>query len=158
MPLKVAVTVFVPLAAVSTLLPLPRSISAMVPTDVYKGFAGASVYPPEEQDQQEFPSIHDVPVTVLRRLPSGRVVLSVFRCYFKRHKRLPHNHALNLKGDVLVMRVAAKNFFSVVNMRGSDREVADFVVAHLLQKLRDFQGPHRTRIRPMFVRMHMLNN
>ncbi|KAJ7475538.1 hypothetical protein B0H11DRAFT_1917718 [Mycena galericulata] len=198
MSLKVAVTVFVPLVAVSALLPLPRSISAMVPMDAYKGFAGASVYPPEEQDQQEFPSkcmnarshcillkmpnhrpyirtpqtvsaskflkarlypavgrrsfvpvhvlcprsnpqqdrypcvesvmdsaniqafIHDVPVTVLRQLPTGRVILSVFRCYFKRHKRLPHNHALNLKGDVLVMRVAAKNFFSVMNMRGSD--------------------------------------
>ncbi|KAJ6565165.1 hypothetical protein DFH09DRAFT_848742, partial [Mycena vulgaris] len=71
------------------------------------------------------PFIHDVGVNVLHQLSSGRIVISSFRCYFKRHKRLPHNCALGVQGDLVIMRTARKDSFSVVNMRGSDREVAD---------------------------------
>ncbi|KAJ7083523.1 hypothetical protein C8R44DRAFT_753382 [Mycena epipterygia] len=97
--------------------------------------------------------VHDVHVHVLHRLPTGRFVFSVFRCFYKRHMRLPRNHDLDVQGDVVIMRVASKNFQSVVNMRGSDRQIADFVAEAMAPKLRQFQGPQRTPPRGLVLRM-----
>ena len=73
------------------------------------------------------PYVHDVRVHVLHRLPDGHAVFSVFKCFYKRHTRLHLNSDLNVQGDLVIMRVAAKNFRLVMNMPTSDREVADFV-------------------------------
>lgn len=68
------------------------------------------------------PHIHDVYVRVSRPRPI------LFRVFFKRHVLLPHNPKLDLRGDVVVMRVASRNRQSVVNLRTSDRRIADAVL------------------------------
>ncbi|KAJ7441266.1 hypothetical protein FB451DRAFT_1191140 [Mycena latifolia] len=84
------------------------------------------------------PYIHDVSVLVLHRGADGRSALSRFRVYYKRHRRLPKNWRLGLK---------AKCHSSVVNLRGSDVKLADFVIAKLAGKVRDFQET-RKAVRP----------
>ncbi|KAJ7872874.1 hypothetical protein B0H14DRAFT_2344539, partial [Mycena olivaceomarginata] len=71
--------------------------------------------------------IHDIHFHVTHRLPSEAVTWSTFRCYFKRHARLPKNRFLNVKGDVVVMRVAVENLFNVEGMRDGDCKLVDFV-------------------------------
>ncbi|KAJ7442690.1 hypothetical protein FB451DRAFT_1190537 [Mycena latifolia] len=93
------------------------------------------------------PYIHDVSVLVLHRGADGRSALSRFWVYYKRHRRLPKNWRLGLKGDIVIMRVAAKCHSSVVNLRGSDVKLADFVIAKLAGKVRDFQET-RKAVRP----------
>lgn len=66
--------------------------------------------------------IHDIYVIIRHRR-----VTSTFRIFFKRHLLLPLNHVLGVQGDVLIMRVASKSRSSVVNMRGSDWRLADFI-------------------------------
>ena len=74
------------------------------------------------------PFVHDLRVHVIHRpVPGARPVFSVFKCFYKRHKRLPLNSDLNVQGDLVIMRVATKNLRSVIDMEESDREVADFV-------------------------------
>ena len=55
-----------------------------------------------------------------------------FHVFFKRHSCLPNNRSLSLttpfRGDIVVMRVAALDKFSVVNMRGCDTAVSDYMV------------------------------
>lgn len=75
------------------------------------------------------PYIHDIVVLVQHRGADGRIALSRFRVFYKRHLRLPNNWRLGLKGDIVIMRVAAKCYSSVVNLRGSDVKLADFVIA-----------------------------
>ncbi|KAJ7813624.1 hypothetical protein B0H13DRAFT_1555357, partial [Mycena leptocephala] len=74
------------------------------------------------------PHIHDVVVFVHHQGANGRTAISRFRVFCKRHVRLPYNWRLDLKGDVLVMRVASKSLSSVVNLRRSDAKIADFIV------------------------------
>jgi hypothetical protein len=53
-----------------------------------------------------------------------------FMVFFKRHRRLRTNRTITggvLRGDVVVMRIAARNDHSVVNMRERDTIVADWV-------------------------------
>jgi hypothetical protein len=71
--------------------------------------------------------IHDIHFHVMHRLPSDTVTWSTFRCYFKRHARLPKNRFLNVKGNVVVMRVAVENLFNVEGMRDGDCKLVDFV-------------------------------
>lgn len=98
--------------------------------------------------------VHDIYVRVLRQ---SRSIL--FRVFFKRHAMLPRDPNLNLQGDIVIMRVASRNKQSVVNMRSSDRHLADDVLRQcasrlalfvsslinlsLAPTLRRFQGPKR---------------
>lgn len=98
--------------------------------------------------------VHDIYVRVPRQ---PRSIL--FRVFFKRHAMLPRDSNLNLQGDIVIMRVASRNKQSVVNMRSSDRHLADdvlrqyasclaFFVSTLINlslapTLRHFQGPMR---------------
>lgn len=68
------------------------------------------------------PHVHDIYVRVSRPRPI------LFRVFFKRHVMLPRNVKFNLQGDIIVMRVASRNRQSVVNLRTSDRHIADAVV------------------------------
>lgn len=74
------------------------------------------------------PYVHDVVVYVHHQAADGLSTTSKFQVFFKRHVHLPHNEELDLKGDVVVMRVASRNQLSVVNMRRSDTKIADFIV------------------------------
>ncbi len=76
------------------------------------------------------PYIHNCSVIVLEKSQVHN-----FMVFFKNHRRLPINRSLRalqcedaLRGDVLVMRSASRNLASVVNMRGRDSVLADFVV------------------------------
>lgn len=70
------------------------------------------------------PHVHDVVVSVANGPYSAK-----FRVFFKRHQNLPHNGVLNLRGDVVVMRVGSKDPDSVVNLRSSDSRAMDFAIA-----------------------------
>ncbi|KAF8184617.1 hypothetical protein K438DRAFT_1974402 [Mycena galopus ATCC 62051] len=66
---------------------------------------------------------HDVAV----ELKHGTAV-SRFKIYFRRHKWMPANGFFDLQGDVLVMRMAAADTNSVVNLRSSDRRLISFIM------------------------------
>jgi hypothetical protein len=51
-----------------------------------------------------------------------------FRVFLKRHMLLPYNPYLGIQGDALVMRVAAHNKDSVVNLRPSDNRLMDSIL------------------------------
>jgi hypothetical protein len=55
-----------------------------------------------------------------------------FRIFFKRHRKLPDNrslpHGVHFRGDIVIMRTGALNQLSVVNMRGRDTVVSDYMV------------------------------
>ncbi|KAJ6540097.1 hypothetical protein B0H10DRAFT_2245296 [Mycena sp. CBHHK59/15] len=91
--------------------------------------------------------VHDTAVMVTHRDANRRLKFSRFRLFYKRHARLSPNRRLDMKGDFLVMRVASRNYLSVVNMRRSDAELADFILQSLAEKLRAFQGPKRRILR-----------
>lgn len=74
------------------------------------------------------PFIHDCPVTVFEKGATH-----TFRVFCKNHCLLPANKVVEVvapglgwKGDVVVLRVGKKH--TVVNMRGRDAGLADFVV------------------------------
>ena len=67
------------------------------------------------------PHAHDVAVC----LQHGGAI-SRFHIFFRRHKRMPPNGFFDLKGDFLVMRTAAADHNSVVNLRSSDGRLIDF--------------------------------
>ncbi|KAJ7824044.1 hypothetical protein B0H13DRAFT_2375721 [Mycena leptocephala] len=89
------------------------------------------------------PYVHDVRVQVVLNRPNGLVV-SQFRCFFKRHQLLPHSSALNVRGDVVVMSVDKQYPDCVINMAPSDCAVADFVAQEFAAHLRRFQTTRRT--------------
>ena len=73
------------------------------------------------------PFVHDCIVTVYE----GRQIHR-FRVFFKRHQKLPANRCLpdgiSVRGDIVAMRVGALDQLSVVNMRGRDTVVSDYMV------------------------------
>lgn len=76
------------------------------------------------------PYIHDCSVIVLENSQVHHLIV-----FFKNHRHLPPNRSLagmdlpdDFRGDLLVMRSAARNVSSFVNMRGRDTEIADFAV------------------------------
>ncbi|KAJ7789973.1 hypothetical protein B0H14DRAFT_2626586 [Mycena olivaceomarginata] len=85
--------------------------------------------------------IHDVHFRVCHRLPSGR------------HARLPRNKRLDVRGDIVVMRAAANNFYNVVGMRAGDDKLADFVAQRLAVHLREFQADPNLKVKPHLVTM-----
>ncbi|KAJ7816890.1 hypothetical protein B0H13DRAFT_1923328 [Mycena leptocephala] len=89
------------------------------------------------------PYVHDVRVQVVLTRPNG-LVISQFRCFFKRHQLLPYNNALNVRGDVVVMKVNKDFPDLVINMVPSEYAVADFVAKEFAAHLRRFQTARRT--------------
>jgi hypothetical protein len=75
------------------------------------------------------PHVHNCTVTVLDGTDSF-----IFKVFFKRHRHLPLNKSLpvhgdhcRLRGDVVVMRAAARGD-SVVGMRGCDAKISDWLI------------------------------
>ncbi|KAJ7755282.1 hypothetical protein DFH07DRAFT_773400 [Mycena maculata] len=116
----------------------------------------SSALPPIRKIDDSPPHVHDISMIVVHRDANGRFKSSIFRLFFKRHTRLSYNRRLDLKGNILIMRVASRNISSVVNMHRSDAKVGDFIVASLNRLsacLRAFQGPKRKVLRGQVVTM-----
>jgi hypothetical protein len=73
-------------------------------------------------DASNQPWIHDFII----KLTHGQKV-SCFRLFMKRGKVLAANGCAEIAGDVVIMRVAASDSASVVNLRSTDVRVADYV-------------------------------
>jgi hypothetical protein len=73
------------------------------------------------------PYIHDCTVTIHEGQQTHHFV-----AFFKRHCRLTRNRSFastaNFRGDCVVIRRSARNERSVVNMRGRDTALADWMV------------------------------
>ena len=93
---------------------------------------------PPQQAGTHYPiaeSVMDCPATqayihdCLVKVVEGRQVHH-FRVYFKRHRYLPTSRSLApFQGNVVVMRAGVIHPLSVVNMRGQDVTVADFMIS-----------------------------
>ncbi|KAJ7242226.1 hypothetical protein C8J57DRAFT_1237084 [Mycena rebaudengoi] len=92
------------------------------------------------------PYIHDVFIQVRH---GGSV--SCFRAFFKRHRHLPTHPVLQIQGDLLLMRMAATNWDSVVNLRASDRHLTDWVVKQITPTIKDLQRPRKRMPREIFL-------
>ncbi|KAJ7435335.1 hypothetical protein B0H11DRAFT_1937639 [Mycena galericulata] len=118
---------------------------ASTPTQIEYSNPDASRYPLVESnfcDAARQPWIHDFNV----QLRHGRK-LSRFRIFMKRGKALTPNACANtIAGDVVIMRVAARDDTSVVNMRSTDSRIADYVFHAALECITKFQSAHRTRL------------
>ncbi|KAJ7914744.1 hypothetical protein B0H13DRAFT_2325065 [Mycena leptocephala] len=118
---------------------------AFTPTHIEYCKPDASRYPLVESifsDAAHQPWIHDFNV----RLQHGQKI-SRFRIFMKRGKALNANACANtIAGDVVIMRVAAHDTTSVVNMRSTDSRIADYVFHAALQRMTKFQSVHRTRL------------
>jgi len=75
------------------------------------------------------PYIHDCIITIQEHRRTH-----YFRVFYKRHTRLRTNNFLptennhDMRGSVFVMRVAALEPSSVVNMRGGDARLSDWMI------------------------------
>ncbi|KAJ7019622.1 hypothetical protein C8F04DRAFT_1197541 [Mycena alexandri] len=88
------------------------------------------------------PFIHDFRV----QLKHGRKI-SHFCIFLKRGMVLSPNACTDVvAGDVVVMRVGTKDPKNLVNMRATDRVMADFVLAQCLPEIILFQGGQRIRL------------
>lgn len=81
------------------------------------------------------PYVHDCLVLIREGRQTHR-----FRVFFKRHTRLRHNPSLSRSlrqsertGEFLVMRASALKLMSVVNMRGGDLMLADWMISRWVQ-------------------------
>ncbi|KAJ7100531.1 hypothetical protein C8R44DRAFT_888340 [Mycena epipterygia] len=70
------------------------------------------------------PHVHDIHVV----FKHGRRITH-FRAFFKRHVNLPANPHVDIRGELLIMRIASHNDNSVVNIRPGDRKLADYVAS-----------------------------
>ncbi|KAJ7103949.1 hypothetical protein C8R44DRAFT_887437 [Mycena epipterygia] len=117
---------------------------AFTPTNIKRSDPDASRYPLVESnfsDAAHQPWIHDFKV----QLQHGKKV-SCFRIFMKRGKALQPNACANvIAGDVVIMRMAARDSKSVVNMRSTDSRVADYVFHGALECMTKFQSATRTR-------------
>ena len=81
------------------------------------------------EDAKIQPYVHDCIVNVIEGAHTYR-----FRVFYKRHARLRANNHLpmtdgvSMRGSMFVMRVAALEPSSVVNMRGRDTVLADYFI------------------------------
>ena len=81
------------------------------------------------QTTPEYPHmIHEIVVWILHRLPSGKLRYSKFRCFFKRNGQLPRNGALQILGDLVVMKFAARTERYVVDLRRGDQNLVNLAV------------------------------
>ncbi|KAJ6543229.1 hypothetical protein DFH09DRAFT_1088922 [Mycena vulgaris] len=117
---------------------------ASTPTNIESTGTHASRYPLVESnfsDAARQPGIHDFNV----QLQHGKKVTR-FRIFMKRGRALNANTcANNIAGDVVIMRVAARDIKSVVNMRSTDSRVADYVFHAAFECMTKFQSAPRTR-------------
>ncbi|KAJ8482676.1 hypothetical protein ONZ45_g14867 [Pleurotus djamor] len=96
------------------------------------------------------PYVHDI---YLRSTIRRKKV--VYRVFFKKHKRLPPNQALaGVLGEVVILRVAARNMDSVVNLRPSDKAVVDRLATRLLPELRQLQETKKRELDEFEVLNH----
>lgn len=104
----------------------PSARFAIAPTVVEHSRSNALRYPLVESmypDADRQPWIHDFDV----RLEHGRK-LAHFRIFLKRGLKLtPNSHAADVVGDIVIMRLDARDGVSVVNARSTDLLVADYV-------------------------------
>ncbi|KAK6995807.1 hypothetical protein R3P38DRAFT_3223306 [Favolaschia claudopus] len=96
------------------------------------------------------PHIHHIDASLHHRLPSGRLECTEFLCFFKRHKRLPRNPALNIQGEVLIMR-AGDDGEMVANMLEAEADLTDLVARALAPGLRAFQKDSRQVVESLTV-------
>jgi hypothetical protein len=108
----------------------PQSSNQPAYTLVPTANTGASHFPMVEcllSDLRIQPFIHDGIVVV--REGNAR---HMFRVFCKNHHHLPVNDSVTgnqaWRGDILVMRVSQKGRNLVVNMRGNDGALSDFLV------------------------------
>ncbi|KAK7046271.1 hypothetical protein R3P38DRAFT_3175554 [Favolaschia claudopus] len=101
------------------------------------------------------PVVHSVLVRVMHRDSSGQLEISYFRCFFRRHRRLPRNDTLDVQGEVIVMRILDVDFTQLEDLRPTDTEIADHVVHLLAPYLHDFQE-HRTPFRAASLNTRLL--
>ncbi|KAJ7106726.1 hypothetical protein C8R44DRAFT_885990 [Mycena epipterygia] len=118
---------------------------ASTPTNIERTNPDGSQYPLVESNFSDAALqawIHDFTV----QLQHGKKV-SRFRIFMKRGKALQPNACSNIvAGDVVIMRVAARDGKSVVNMRSTDSRVADYVFHAALERMSRFQSVSRTRL------------
>ncbi|KAJ7302701.1 hypothetical protein DFH08DRAFT_826443 [Mycena albidolilacea] len=115
---------------------------AATPTHVEKSNTNAR-YPLVEthfDNASNQPWIHDFII----KLTHGQKV-SHFRLFMKRGKVLAANGCAEIAGDVVIMRVAASDSASVVNLRSTDARVADYVFNAAIERITEFQSAKRTR-------------
>ncbi|KAJ7668577.1 hypothetical protein DFH06DRAFT_1126058 [Mycena polygramma] len=99
------------------------------------------------------PRIHDIYVFVFYLGNNGRRTRARFRLFCKRHARLPKDLRHDVKGDLVIMRVASHGLSSVVNLRPSDARLTDHIVQSVAEDLRAFQGPQRRALRSKVLMM-----
>ncbi|KAF8197679.1 hypothetical protein K438DRAFT_1967243 [Mycena galopus ATCC 62051] len=97
------------------------------------------------QDSKMQGYVHDVVVEVWHKDMTGALERSRFRCFFRRHKKLPVNLYVDpqektFRGDLVVMRAASTHHMTnVVSLGPFDRVLTDFLVESMLPRLRAFQ-------------------
>ncbi|KAJ3766233.1 hypothetical protein FB446DRAFT_826672 [Lentinula raphanica] len=72
-----------------------------------------------------------------------------YRVFFQRHQSLPTNVVLGIQGDLVVMRVGAKNTENVVNARKGDSGRIRTLAQRIAPHLATFQFEEGRRIRPI---------
>nr|GAT43523.1 predicted protein [Mycena chlorophos] len=91
--------------------------------------------------------VHDIYVELIH----GRR-RDIFQIFFKRHVRLqPNGHVEDLAGDIIVMRISARDEKAVVNARRGDKVIMDYILECVADRLKRFQGPQRTRLPAMLT-------
>ncbi|KAK6995806.1 hypothetical protein R3P38DRAFT_3223304 [Favolaschia claudopus] len=94
--------------------------------------------------------VHDIEASCVQHLPSGDIVTKSFRCFYQRHKRLPRNVDLKIRGELLIMRTAENGM--VGPWAASDVELADIIAKELAPDLRKFQNS-QTPVRPVVIQV-----
>ncbi|KAJ6553680.1 hypothetical protein B0H10DRAFT_1960478 [Mycena sp. CBHHK59/15] len=118
----------------------PRFVST--PTNIESDVSRYPLVESNFSDAAHQPWIHDFKI----KLQHGKK-LSRFHIFMKRGKALDPNACANtIAGDVVIMRAAARDSNSVVNMRSTDSRVADYIFYAALDRMSKFQSPHRTRL------------
>lgn len=118
---------------------LGRALQVLVPTQcIFPAKQPGPRYPVAEgvlANSTIQPYIHDCIVNVTEGKQIHR-----FRVFYKRHSRLRNNRSLPhiaglqaFRGDIVVMRVGALHELSVVNMRGHDARISDWMICRFVQ-------------------------
>ncbi|KAK7048793.1 hypothetical protein R3P38DRAFT_3175038 [Favolaschia claudopus] len=83
------------------------------------------------------PIIHDKHLTIMHRNELGELTITTFRCHFRRHKKLRHNHLIRVQGEVIITRMVGMH--QVADLRPSDHKLVDYLARLVAPRLRDFQ-------------------
>ncbi|KAJ7351646.1 hypothetical protein DFH08DRAFT_957943 [Mycena albidolilacea] len=115
---------------------------AAMPTNVEKSNTNVR-YPLVEthfDDASNQPWIHDFIIELKHGQKASR-----FRLFMKRGKVLAPNRCAEIAGDVVIMRVAAFDSASVVNLRSTEARVVDYAFNTAIERITKFQSTKRTR-------------